>query len=165
MTSPTDLSIFARDPKELPGKVRTDFTYDPPAKYQGKKNARGQLVGTRIDPSTPLGQELAKLRMMWQAAAEAQKRIDKDDPDLARRINEVSQNVPVDPVSHATKVYREQRRMVIRKRMYDIIQKAIDEHGRPPTTIGVPSETIDEVREACCDLDVKFVVEDPAEVA
>lgn len=155
---PTDTSILA--PQVLPGAVRTDFTYDPPAKYQGKRNAQGQLVGTRIPISTPLGSELAKLRMMYQAAAEGYERTHKEDADLIRRAHEVSLNVPVDPVAHASKVYREQRRSVIRKRIYDIVQAVIDEHGRPPKTIGIPAETLEEVREACCDLDVTFVLQE-----
>ena len=158
----TDKLVLPGDPKELPGKVRTDFTYDPPAKYKGKRNAKGQLVGTRISPLTPLGQELAKLRTMWRAAAEADARLKKptDDPDLARRISEVSQNVPVSMAEHATKVYREQRKKVIRKRINEVMQKAYETHGQYPASIGIPSETIDEVREACCDFDVTFTVSD-----
>lgn len=153
------------EPKVLAGAVSTDFTYDPPAKYAGKRNAHGQLVGRRISVATPLGSELAKLRVMYQAAAEAKSRTDRqavlEFGDAARRITEISQNVPVDPQAHAREAYRAQRVKVIRKRISDIIEGAVNTYGRPPTTIGIPSETIDEVREACCDFDVTFVVEDP----
>jgi hypothetical protein len=147
------------EPTLLAGAIPTTATYDPPSKYKGRKNAKGQLVGTRIDPATPLGAELAKLRMMWVAAAEANKRIAKDDPDLARRMSEISQNVPVNPDLHALRQWRDQRRMVIRARISQVIDTTVAVHGRPPTTIGIPAETLDEVREACCDYDVTFVLE------
>lgn len=134
-------------------------TYDPPAKYKGKRNARGQLVGTRIDPNTPLGESLAKLRMSWKAAARIGESKRLEAEDQARRVMETSLNVPVNPQAQARKVYREQRVKVIRKRINDIVDKCVAEHGRPPTTIGIPAETIDEVREACWDYDVTFVVE------
>ena len=143
----------------LLGKVPTNATYDPPAKYKGRRNAKGQLVGTRIDPNTPLGDQLAKLRLAWKAGARIGEASRLEQEDTARRLLEGSLNVPVDPNAQAAAQWRAQRRKVIRKRIMDVIDQAIDAHGRPPTTIGIPAETIDEVREACCDFDVTFVVQ------
>ncbi len=142
----------------LAGAVPTTATYDPPAKYKGKKNARGDLVGTRIPTGTPLGDELAKLRLSWHAAARIGLDKRQDEIDQGRRLLETSANVPIDPSRHAYEVWRKQRVTAIRTRITQVIEDTVAIHGRPPTTIGIPAETIDEVREACCDFDVVFTV-------
>lgn len=146
--------------KPIPAKpIDYTGTYDPPEKYKGKKNAHGQLVGQRIDPETELGKELVKLRISIHAAAHGHMASHKQDEDMARRVLEVSQNVPAPVDMMKAKQYRAQRATLIRKRMQTEIDKIVAAHGRPPTSIGIPKESYDEVKEACWDFDVTFVPE------
>lgn len=142
------------------GQMKVSAHYEQPAKYKGITNDKGQLLaGKRIDPRSELGKELVKLRVMWKAAAEANRRLSEDEE---RRMKEMSANVPLNLNEMAAARWRDERDQAIRKRILDIVDGVYAEHGRPPTTIGVPAETFEEVREACSDFPVTFVVQDVA---
>lgn len=132
---------------------------DVPAKYRGRKSQDGdQLVGTRIDPSTPLGKELADLRRTYMMAGRAKAEgIMRDHPDQARIIAERSLNIPIP--DNASKQYYDQRRQIIRNYVQNTIREVVAVHGRPPTSLIMKAEVIDEVRTYCADMDVVFQVE------
>ena len=125
----------------------------PLRKSDYTKNAK--LVGKRIDPKSPLGIELAKLRTMYAAAGE----ITTPTIDLERRMLETSLNVEAPLNALAMKKALDERKKVIRERVQGVLDKIMAEHGRYPTTVGIPAETFEEVREACHDFPVTFVVQ------
>lgn len=114
------------------------------------------LVGQRIDPKTPLGKTLADLRVMYAAAGE----IKMPAEDLRRRIMETSLNVEAPLDLLAAKKAKEQRARLIRERIQRTMDSVMKTEGRYPSTIGIPREALDEVREACHDFDTVFVPSD-----
>jgi hypothetical protein len=114
-----------------------------------------RLVGKRIPESTELGKTLAQLRVSYACATE----IGLPSEDLRRRIMETSLRVdaPLDLLA-AAKV-KMQRKRLIRERVDRALDLAMAQHGTRPSTIGIPVESLDEVREACYDYDVTFVAQ------
>lgn len=104
-----------------------------------------KLVGKRIDPKTPLGETLAKLRTQYAMAAQ----ITTPQEDLQRRMMETSMNVEAPLNDLAAKKERDQRARLIRERIQRAMDATYTQHGQYPTTIGVPAEVYDETKEAC----------------
>ena len=121
--------------------------------YSPKANER--LVGKRIPATTELGKTLAQLRTSYACATE----IGLPEEDLRRRIMETSLRVdaPLDLLA-AAKV-KLQRKRLIRERVDRALDMAMAQYGTRPSTIGIPTDALDEVREACYDYDVTFVAQ------
>jgi hypothetical protein len=117
-----------------------------------------KLVGKRIDPKTPLGDQLAKLRLSYASAARIEP--GRGEEDIRRRMMETSLNVeaPLDLI--ARKKMQDQRKRLIRERVQRAMDATFEAEGRYPDSIGIPRETIDEVSEACYDFPVRFVPSD-----
>ena len=130
----------------------------PQAKRQSKADlVKGKtLVGKRISTDTPLGKTLAQLRVQYACAAE----INLPGDDLRRRMMETSLNVEAPLDLLAARKVRDQRKRLIRERIDRAIDTAIAQHGVPPSSVGIPREALDEVREACYDYDITFVPSD-----
>ena len=114
----------------------------------------GKLVGRRIPTGTPVGDSLAKLRVQYAMASA----VTAPDEDLRRRMMETSLNVDAPLDLMAAQKARVQRARLIRERIQRLMDTSMKVHGRYPDTIGIPAETIDEVRSACCEMEVMFVV-------
>ena len=135
-------------------------SFKPQAKRQTKADlVKGKtLVGQRIPENTPLGKSLAQLRTAYACAAE----ITLPQEDLRRRIMETSLNVEAPLDLLAAKKVKVQRTRLIRERVQTVIDGIYDREGRYPATVGLPRDSFDEIREACYDFPVTFVLMDTA---
>lgn len=121
-----------------------------------------KLVGTRIDPTTEVGKDLAGVRKMFDDYAAAMEGApDPRDPDnTLDRLNR-SLNTTLQQRVLNNDVQADQRKRLIRKRIQDALDTAFAVHGRYPKSIGVPAETYEEVKLACSDMDVQITREKP----
>lgn len=105
-----------------------------------KPKAGEKLVGRRIAETTPLGQQLAKLRELYTDAA-------KIDPHTKDRLSVDALNASL-RVRLDDGIERDRRKRAIRKQLEDAIYAAELSSGVTPVSIGVPKAFLDEARAA-----------------
>jgi hypothetical protein len=116
---------------------------------KGLLNKRGlKLVGRRLDPQSPAGAEIAKLREYFGIAAQGITLLEGVDPHSDEGIRLRTNASLRVPITKAAIGQAESRERAVRKQVLDAIRGVEQEAGRPPDSIGVPRAMIEETRAA-----------------